>query len=216
MEAVAEKIAPDAVANSTGNGNGAVRNGHTAPPTLTRDELIAALYREEGKAEIIDGRIVRFDMTGDEPGRAAKSIVVALTLWERATRPPGRSYTDGVAFLANLPNRQSFAPDASYYTGPPAGMKFLPDPPVFAVEVRSEGDYGPAPEREMRAKRTDYFATTTEVVWDVDLLDAEIIVRKFTKAGGSQNPVAVYKRGETADAEPAVPGFTMPVDDLFE
>jgi Uma2 family endonuclease len=84
-------------------------------------------------------------------------------------------------------------------------MKFLPEPPVFAVEVRSEGDYGPAAEREMQAKRDDYFATNTEVVWDVDLLGAEYVVRKFTKSGGSQTPVAVFKQGETADAEPAVP-----------
>ena len=26
---------------------------------------------------------------------------------------------------------------------------------------------------------------------------------------------AIYRRGETAEAEPAVPGWTMPVDDLF-
>jgi hypothetical protein len=25
----------------------------------------------------------------------------------------------------------------------------------------------------------------------------------------------IYRRGETAEAEPAVPGWTMPVDDLF-
>ncbi|MBC7808892.1 MAG: Uma2 family endonuclease [Akkermansiaceae bacterium] len=208
MEAVAEKVAPGAfVQNGT--------DSHAKLPP-TREELIEALYGEEGKAEIINGRIVRFAITGDEPSRAAKSIVVALTLWERATRPPGRSYTDGVAYLANLPHRQSFSPDVSYYTGPPAGMKFLPEPPVFAVEVRSEGDYGPAAEREMQAKRDDYFATVTEVVWDVDLLGTESVIRKFTKSVGSQNPVAAFRRGEMAEAEPVTPGFVMPVDDLLE
>ena len=194
--------------------SGESRNGHAIPST--RDALIEALYHEPGKAEIVAGRIKRFEMTGDEPSRAATNIVFALMTWVRSTRATGRAYSDGVAFLATLPDRNSFAPDASYYTGPPAGMKFLPEPPVFAVEVRSEGDYGPAAERDMQAKREDYFATTTEVVWDVDLLGSEAIIRKFTKSGGAQTPVAVYNRGEIADAEPAVPGFTFAVDDLFE
>ena len=46
-------------------------------------------------------------------------------------------------------------------------MKFLEGAPVFAVEVRSENDYGAAAEREM---------------------------------------AAIYRRGDTAEAEPAVPG----------
>ena len=40
-------------------------------------------------------------------------------------------------------------------------MKFFQGAPVFAVEVRSEGDYGPRAEREMAAKRADYFAAGT-------------------------------------------------------
>ena len=40
--------------------------------------------------------------------------------------------------------------------------------PTFAVEVRSEGNYGDAAEEEMAAKRADYFQAGTAVVWDVD------------------------------------------------
>jgi hypothetical protein len=29
-------------------------------------------------------------------------------------------------------------------------------------------------------------------------------------------PAAVYRRGDVAEAEPAVPGWRMPVDDLFD
>ena len=210
MTPVIEKTATPVAKNGTYSAN-----GH-APKPLNRDELIAALMRTEGKAEIIHGRIVRFMSSGDMPGSAAKQIVVALEIGNRLTRGTGRVYTDGVGNLCHLPHRTSFSPDASYYTGERSGAKFLPTTPVFAVEVRSEGDYGAAMEMEMQAKRADYFACETEVVWDVDVLKGEEVVRKFTKAGGAANPVAVYKRGEIADAEPAVPGFTMPVDDLFE
>ena len=154
--------------------------------------------------------------TGDVPGSAAGNIVVALAMWKRTTNAPGRVYTDNIGFLVNLPNRSSISPDASYYIGERSGAKFLPAPPVFAVEVRSEGDYGAAMESEMKEKRVDYFAAGTEVVWDVDVLRGTEIVRKFVKASGAETPVAVFRRGDTADAEPAVPGFTLPVDDLFE
>jgi len=33
---------------------------------------------------------------------------------------------------------------------------------------------------------------------------------------GDQPQPRVHRRGEVADAEPAVPGWRLPVDDLFE
>ncbi len=84
-------------------------------------------------------------------------------------------------------------------------MKFIQGSPVFAVEVRSENDYGPKAEREMAAKRDDYFATGTLVVWDVDLLSDDVIIRSYS-ADDPDNP-RLFRRGEIADAEPAVPGW---------
>jgi Uma2 family endonuclease len=91
-------------------------------------------------------------------------------------------------------------------------MKFVEGAPVFAVEVRSEGDYGPAAEKAMARKRADYFAAGTLVVWDVDLLGPDVM--RVHRAG--QPEPRVYRRGERAEAEPAVPGWRMPVDELFE
>ncbi len=91
-------------------------------------------------------------------------------------------------------------------------MRFFEGAPVFAAEVRSEDDYGPAAERAMAAKRADYFAAGTLVVWDVDLL-CEDVVRVY-RSSDPENPT-LYRRGDLAEAEPAVPGWQMPVDDLF-
>ena len=91
-------------------------------------------------------------------------------------------------------------------------MRFFDGAPVFAAEVRSEDDYGPAAERAMAAKRADYFAAGTLVVWDVDLL-SEAVVRVY-RASDPDNPT-IYRRGDLAEAEPAVPGWQMPIDDLF-
>jgi Uma2 family endonuclease len=106
--------------------------------------------------------------------------------------------------------RESFSPDAAYYTSPPPAdiQRFVPGPPDFAVEVRSKGDSGPAAEAELAAKRADYFAAGTLVVWDVD--PVENVVRCYTP-----DAVTVFAAGSEADAEPAVPGWRIAVDWLM-
>jgi Uma2 family endonuclease len=149
--------------------------------------------------------------TGDDPARSGGEIYASLREYERRTRA-GYAYPDNAAFIVNLPNRRSFSPDAAFYTGKRTGMKFLEGAPVFAVEVRSENDYGPGAEQAIADKRADYFAAGTLVVWDVDLLNVDVV--KVYRASDPGHP-RVYRRGDLAEAEPAVPGWTMPVDDLF-
>jgi Uma2 family endonuclease len=172
---------------------------------------IEDLYAERGKAEIVNGEMVRFMSTGDELNRAAGAIYVSLRVYEKQIGG-GRAYTDNAGFIVNLPNRDSFSPDAAWYTGQPTGMKFLDGAPAVAAEVRSENDYGPMAEQEIADKRRDYFAAGTLVVWDVDLLSEDVV--KVYRYTDPDNPT-IYRRGDVAEAEPAVPGWTMPVDDLF-
>jgi Uma2 family endonuclease len=166
---------------------------------------------EDGKAEIVDGELVLMSPTGDVPGYAGDVILVSLFEYVRRTKQ-GRAVGDNKGFLVDLPHRKSFSPDAAYYTGKPTGMKFFVGAPIFAAEVRSENDYGPAAERAMARKRADYFTAGTLVVWDVDLL-SDAVVRVY-RASDPETPT-VYRRGEQAEAEPAVPGWSLPVDDLF-
>lgn len=175
------------------------------------DTLIYELHKVHGKAEIVNGEIVNMSPTGYLPGRASGTIYLSLRAFERQSK--GWAVPDNVAFLVDLPNRKSFSPDAAFFTGLASGMKFLDGAPDFAAEVRSEGDYGPAAEKEMAAKRADYFAAGTKVVWDVDLLDDEVV--RVYRASDPKTPT-IFRRGQNADAEPAVPGWSMPVDELFE
>ena len=174
------------------------------------EATIEDLYKVEGKAELVNGEIVEMPLTGGLPHLAAFEISMSLAAYRKKTKK-GHAIADSAAFIVNLPNRKSFSPDAAFYLGP-ITMKFFEGAPVFAVEVRSEGDYGPRAERRMAQKRSDYFAAGTLVVWDVDLLGADV-VRVYRAS--DPNKAIVYHRGEIAEAEPAVPGWTMPVDDLF-
>ena len=181
-------------------------------PTTTTKQLVEQLYRTEGKAEIINGEIVKYMATGDEPGTTAANILVSLKMYQRKTKF-GIAYGDNVGFLVNLPNRKSFSPDASFFTGSRTGMKFLQGAPIFAIEVRSENDYGKTAEREMAEKRADYFAAGTKIVWDVDLL-SENVIKSYT-FDNPDNP-KIFKRGEIANAETALPNWEIAVDELFD
>ena len=177
------------------------------------EATIEDLYRipDNGKAEIVNGEIVLMSPTGDMPGRAGGAIYVSLRNFER--QAGGRAYPDNVGFKVSLPNRKSFSPDAAFYTGQPSGMKFLDGAPVFAAEIRSENDYGREAEIKLASKRQDYFTAGTLVVWDVDLLSDEVV--KVYRASDPNNPT-IYRRGELAEAEPAVPGWSISVDSLFD
>ena len=58
----------------------------------------------------------------------------------------------------------------------------------------------------------DYFAAGTLVVWDLDTLRDQVV--RVYRAGDPATPTT-YHRGDHAEAEPAVPDWSMPVDDLF-
>jgi Uma2 family endonuclease len=181
------------------------------PPIATIDDL----YLVKEKAELIDGVIVHLPPHGCFPAAICMEILISLREFTKHIRRR-RVYGGKLAYALPRPlknGRLSFSPDVSYFTGPlPANrMKFIEGTPTFAVEVRSEGDYTPAAEREIAAKRADYFEAGTLVVWDVDPVAKTI--RSFTSSAPS-HPM-VFRLGDVAHAEPAVRGWTVQVAELF-
>lgn len=172
------------------------------------------LYRVEGQAELIDGRIVRL------PGHVWLvghiSMEIGRSLYDYEDRVGvGEVHTATLGYVVPRlrSGRESFCADVSYYAGPPPAnpMAFIEGPPTFAVEIRDEQDYGLEAEAAMAAKRVDYFEAGTLVVWDVDTLGESIHVYR------RENPTRAitFVRGQVADAEPAVPDWRIAVDEVF-
>jgi Uma2 family endonuclease len=184
------------------------------PSVTEKRATLEDLYKAEGKAELINGRIEHLMASGDLPTDVAANIFVSLHGHSRKAGK-GVAKTDGTGYaVKELPSgRESFAPDASYYDGPRPldRMRFIEGAPNLAVEVRSEFDYGQAAEERLAEKRADYFVAGTQVVWDVDPLAECVHVYRAT----DPNNPRTYRRGETAEAEPAVPGWSIAVDDIF-
>ena len=174
------------------------------------------LLKIEEKAELIGGSIVYIMPCGDAPNTVAFEIAVRIREYAKATTR-GKAYTDGIGFTLSAPlpsGRLSFSPDAAYYSGsrPVNKMRFVEGIPELAVEVRSENDYSPKALREMAEKREDYFLAGTQTVWDVDPL-AETIAKY---SATSPTSPTIFKCGDIADAEPALPGWRLTVDEVFE
>ncbi|MCA1725716.1 MAG: Uma2 family endonuclease [Thermomicrobia bacterium] len=175
----------------------------------TIEDLIHA--PDDAMYELIDGKLVRMSPTGFLPSRVASEIFVALREYERQTNR-GYAMTDGIAYVVNLPHRRSFSPDASFARSAPENrMRFVDGAPVFAAEVRSAGNYGSAADRAYQAKRAEYFAADTVVVWDVDPVACTI---SSYRADHPDIPT-IFALEQIADAEPALPGWRVPVSDIF-
>jgi Uma2 family endonuclease len=182
--------------------------------TIFWEATVDDLARVEGKAELVDGKIHEMSPSGFLHSRIAMRILFSLAKYEDTTKS-GFAFGDGGGFLCDLPHRKSFSPDAGYYDGalPQNSSDFLPEPPKFAVEIRSKSDYGPAAESTLASKRADYFAAGTRAVWDVDA-EGPAIVRLYL-ASNAESPVE-FRRGEIAHAEPVLPGWRLPVNDILK
>ena len=140
-----------------------------------REAVIRDLYRVEGQAEIVNGKIVRLPFHTWPVALAIGELLVALN--EDAKRDK-RGYALGstVAYIVDLPHRKALCPDVALYTGKDELSPGFPEgAPIFVAEFRDPRDYSRAGDKRFADKRADYFAAGTQVVWDVDVLRENVV-----------------------------------------
>lgn len=181
---------------------------------MTTNELINELYQIDGQAEIIDGKIVRMPFHVPVVGFALMRILRALYDFD-PDETCGYRLGAKVAYIVDLPHRKAFCPDLSIMSrNQTLGEEFPQGAPLFAVEARDPDQFGNAAETARAAKRRDYFAAGTKVVWDVDVLSdpKHPVIRSYRD--DQPNDPQVFCMNDRATAEPALPGFSMPVASL--
>ncbi len=195
---------------ASGEANGCPSREGFVVLDLGRKATVDDLRYVDARAEIVEGNLVVIAPSGFKHVRVRGFILHSLMLFENEPGSDGIGLTSSVAFLVDAPHRQSICADVSWYTGPIVDGP-APVPPVFAAEVRDSASYGEEAEAYRATKRADFFAAGTQVVWDVDVIRERLI--RVYRASDPGNPV-VYRRGDIAEAEPAVPGWRFPVDEL--
>lgn len=184
-----------------------------AKSSKPRAATLNDLMRVEGKAELIRGDIIHYEPLGVRPGRIIMTVISSLFAYGKHTKigEVGMSkLAYGVKMLSS--GRESFSPEASFYIGPSPEdpMSYIPGPPTFAVELTVRNVLDHRTEKQLAAKRADYFEAGTRVVWEIDLLARKIF------SYNTPNMSAIFTTGQIADAEPAVPGWHISVDEIFE
>jgi Uma2 family endonuclease len=174
---------------------------------------IEDLYKVEGQAELVNGKIARMPLHVGYVAYVIGNLKLSLYKYSENGGMKGYAYGSAVAYEVDLPHRKAFCPDLAFYTGTDKpSMKFPVGAPIFVIEFRDPGSFGHAADRKLAAKIKDYFDAGTQIVWDVDVL-RDRVIRSY-HATNPDEPT-IYKEGDVADAEPAVPGWSMPVDDIF-
>ena len=175
------------------------------PGTATEADLVACGSK---LVELIDGTLVSKTM-GKREGNFALTLGAILWLWNKRVNAGELSGADGSYRIASGLVR---LPDISFTAwsslpNPTAHLQSVADyPPDLAVEILSESDRPAALQRKIQ----EYFSHGTKRVWVVDPRAGTVAV--FTDESNS----TTLSRNDSLDGGDVLPGFTLPLAELFD
>ena len=126
--------------------------------------------------------------------------------------PRKLGYCTGADGFTELSTGNTRAPDVSFFSWDSVAGRRRPTQayprlaPDFAVEVLSPFNT----RAEMKRKRTEFFASGTRLIWEID--PRAQIARVYTAV----DVFTELTRADTLNADPVLPGFTIPLGELFD
>jgi len=190
----------------------------TIATTLTpvTEEQFTARYGPKDRVELVDGEVVPkygvegpLSPTSGGHGVIVMDLVLALGAYARAKRF-GRVFTDPATFVISEVPKRIRCPDVAFVRADrlPAAFRlvgFLRLAPDLAAEVLSPTD----PKKNVERKIQHYLEAGVRLVWRIDPRRRDVTV--YTPDGG----VTRLTESDALDGGDVVPGFTMPIAELF-
>ena len=179
------------------------------PGTATERDLLTFVERRERLVELIDGTLVEKPV-GHKESQIAMRLAIALGNF---IQPRKLGYLTGEAGMLRMKSGQVRLPDLTFVSVEDVPGGVVPDepipelPPTLAVEVISESNTA----AEMRLKTKEYFESGSRLVWLIYPKTKSVAV--FESA--SAEPTRTLTESDTLDGSPALPGFSIPVSDVF-
>jgi Uma2 family endonuclease len=180
-----------------------------APGLATERDLLAALEAPRKRiCELIDGTLV-------EKAKGFRESLLAgrfLVLLDQFVEPRNLGLLTVPDGMLRLFVGRVRAPDIAFIPWDALPNRRIPTEPIpavapdLAVEVLSESNT-PA---EMRLKREDYFRAGTRLVWEVDPRQRTLAI--YTRVDPADT---ILTATDTLTGDPVLPGFSLPLDDLF-
>jgi Uma2 family endonuclease len=179
------------------------------PGTATEADLLRLIEVDQRPCEWIEGTLVEKAVGFDE-GLVSSNLIRVMGEFVHARRLG--AVTPGDACL-RMASGNARAPDVTYISkadlppGPRPRGAVPKLPPTIAVEVLSPGNTT----AEMRIKTREFFASGARLVWRIDRRARTVAV--FHEP--TDDPATLLTDADQLDGGSALPGFTMPVADLF-
>lgn len=177
------------------------------PGTATERDVLEVERRENRLCELVDGVLV------EKPWGYRESLlaVAIATYLNQYVLPRNLGLVTGEGGMVRLFPGLVRIPDVAFvrWESIPGGQvpqEPIPDlAPDLAVEVLS----GSNTPKEMRRKRSEYFAAGVQVVW---MIDPETRCASVFQAPSESQQLTAL---DTLTGEPVLPGFSLPLAELF-
>jgi Uma2 family endonuclease len=176
---------------------------------ITAEELEHMSFKDK-HVELVRGEIIEMPLAVVEHGDVAGNAFAALHGFVRKHKL-GKVYIAETGFVLSHNPDVVRAPDAAFLSAERVSLlkrkeDFIEGAPDLAVEVVSPGDT----DTEVQEKVVEYFEAGTRMV---------LIIRPRLKTitiHRSPTEVRVLTLNDTLDGEDVLPGFSVPVREIFE
>lgn len=182
-----------------------------APLAMTVDDLLAWPDDDRYRYELVEGVLIRMAGSGDEATSIGIELAAELRNYVRPRRLGRVTGADGVY---KFPGAETgLLPDVGYYRAERRSLitdrrKPIPFAPDLAIEIASPGQT----QDDLASKARIYLNGGTRLLWIVWPALVQIDV---WRAGHLARPSRTLRRSDMLDGESVVPGFLLPVADVF-
>ena len=174
------------------------------------DAEFMALNRDGHRYEIVNGELIDMGNSGAKHGYICSILMILLGGYVRLQKL-GAMFDSSTAFKMKSGNKRS--PDISFMAKERLqGLEDLPDgflegAPDLAVEILSPSNTV----EEIHNKIVEYFENGAKLVWVIHPKEQYVLVYR-----SAQSPDRLLKSTDSLDGEDIVPGFILPIADLFQ
>ena len=179
-----------------------------ATRSITADELLV-MDLPPGRYDLIDGELIQMPPAGEAHGVRSYRIILRLGPHVEAN-DLGQVYPPETGFVLTNGGEHVVSPDVAFVLkerlAPDRNREgYLRVAPDLAVEIVSPSDYPALVERKI----AKYLAANVPLLWVV------YPDRRRVRVLGAGREPAEFGEGDVLDAGDIVPGFRLPVADIF-
>jgi Uma2 family endonuclease len=174
------------------------------------DAEFMALSRDGHRYELVNGELIDVGNSGAKHGYVCSILMIILGGYIYSQKI-GAIFDSSTAFRLKSGNKRS--PDFSFVAKDRLqGLEELPDgflegAPDLAVEILSPSNTV----EEIHDKLVEYFDNGAQLVWVIHPKEHYVLVYR-----SSVQPDRLLKSTDLLDGEDIIPGFTLPVANLFQ